>query len=159
MQRIKQTRHQGEPLFLAFQMVIQNVSRQRNQSLAHRDVATSDCLGGQRLSRSRPLIFISVLFAEEPHHVDEGCDPCRHHEHTLFSPQFAAIEPGESGKRDVEEMSQRPTQSADYSPLPAARHSVTALPQSVVPLTAGWSLARWHFSPGSGSPGPGSRPG
>src|SRR4030095_15815716 len=50
---------------------------------------------------------------------------------------------------------QPPTQSADYSPPPAARHSVTALPQSVAPLTAGWSLARWHFSPGSGSPGTG----
>jgi hypothetical protein len=43
--RIKQLRHQGEPLFLAFQTMIQDIARHRHSSVADHDCVTSNPLG------------------------------------------------------------------------------------------------------------------
>jgi hypothetical protein len=44
MHWIRQSRHQGEPLFLAFQMMVQDVSRHRHPSVVDHDCATSNPL-------------------------------------------------------------------------------------------------------------------
>ena len=53
------------------------------------------------------LPCIVILSAQEPKDVNEGCDCCGHHEDARFGPQFAAIEPGRSGKGNLKEMSDR----------------------------------------------------
>ena len=48
-----------------------------------------------------------MAFMQEPRDIDKDRDGRRHHDDACFRPQFTAIEPGRSRKRDLEKMTHR----------------------------------------------------